>query len=262
MLAAALVAVGTAAAAMSGCVARPGDDDARQVEEWIEQQEWVLSATSSTSDDPWSASASFITQLDPAIPDDDLERLATEAERRADGKGWPAVYLTWELGDDRSFSNLGGAATLDVFLALRDEASFETFTARGANECSAYCATIDAESPAGLLAAVERMRATAEEVGGVQRNLGFTATDPGSTFWVTAELDAPVDEAVAVWESLVAAGTVSIKSARAWVVEPVGDLPPDQLLDVTVADEASRIAAEQLAAGQSAVEVRVSVAEG
>jgi hypothetical protein len=53
---------------------------------------------------------------------------------------------------------------------------------------------------------------------------------------------------------------VPIDQGSAWSIEPVGDIPPHQILDLTVPDEATKAQIDAFAASQSAVEVRVTVA--
>jgi hypothetical protein len=250
------------AALLCGCAGRAGSTEAAELEGWIEQQEHVLAAESSTWDDPWSPGAAFTVEVEPRIRDDELTALVDDVTGEAAGGGWGTLFITWRLGDTLSFSNVGGAATVGVFTALRDEPSFTAFTARGDSACSAYCATLGTGEPRELLAAVHTMLAAADEVGGVQQNLPFTATDADGRHSVTAEPDAPSDEAVALWAELAASGSVELLSAAARSVQPMAGSEPPQLLEVTVADEASRAAAVELAGRRPGVELTVAVAEG
>jgi len=257
MLAGALVA-GAVAALLSGC-SRPGQSDGDRVAEWIDGQNWVESAVADVSTDPWSPSIAVSIQLDPDVPDDELFDLARAADRKAHDAGWSSAYLTWELGDGRSFSNLGGGATLAVFLGIRDDPRYLVASARGSGDCGGFfCVTLDDDDPAVLHAAVTELLDLAAEAGGVQENLEFDAVSADGRYRVSALPDAPVDRAVALWQQI--AASIPLESARAWAVQPVGDIPPSQMLDVTVADVAAEAAVQHLAATQSLVEVSVSVA--
>lgn len=282
-----LVAV---AGGLSGCSA-PGDSVAEGVAGWIADQTWVESAEGAVNEDPWSPSTSFTIHVDPAIPDDDLVSLVIESDKRAADSGVPNRSLLWQVGADQSFSDLGGRATLDVFLGLRHDERFTTVSARGDASCGPiFCVTLteaaasaategggdsdsdtrsgtgsDSDSdltpdPVPLLDAVTDMLALADEAGGVQTNLAFDAVTPDGRFRVTAQPDAPVDDAVALWDAI--AAQVPLHSATAWVVQPVGDIPPAQLLDITVLDPESQATAETIASTWPTVELRPTLLTG
>ena len=245
------------AVALSGC-ARPGQPDGDRVAEWIDAQDWVRSASASVNDDPWSPGISLTMEVDSAIPDDELYALAAASDRRAHDAGWSAATLTWELGDGRSFSNLGGGATLKVFLGMRNESRYLVASARGSGDCGPlFCVTIADSDPAALHAEVEHLLELADEAGGVQTNLDFDATSRDGRFVVTAQPDASSKASVDLLEQIMAA--VPVETGRAWVVQPVGDIPAAPMLDLVVPDEAAKAAAEQIAATQSVVEVEVDV---
>jgi len=255
MLAGALVA-GAVAALLTGC-SRPSQSDGDRVAEWIDAQNWVESASAGVSTDPWSPGAGFTITVDPSIPDDDLHDLAAAGEKKAQEAGWSDPYLVWEVGDGRSFSNADRAA-FPVFVKLRNDPRYLVASARGDGECGTfYCVTVEASEPAVLLQAVKHLLSLADAAGGVQENLDFDATSSDGRFTVSAKPDAAVDASVAVWLQI--AETVPLVSASAWVVEPVGDIPASPMLNLTVADEAAAATAQQIAATQSAVEVRVAV---
>jgi len=255
MLAGVLLA-GAVAALLSGC-SRPGQSDGDRVASWINEQDWVESASAGVSTDPWSPGVGFTIVVDPTIPDDDLHDLAAASEKKAQEAGWSDPYLVWHVGDGRSFSNADRAA-FPVFMGLRDDHRYLVASARGDGDCgNFYCVTLEASEPAVLLQAVTHLLSLADAAGGVQENLDFSAASADGRFTVSAQPDAAVDASVAVWEQI--AESVPLVSAWAWVVEPVGDIPASPMLNITVADEAAATTAQQIAAGQSAVEVRVTV---
>ncbi len=256
MLAGALTAVALAAL-LSGC-AQPGQADGAHVAEWIDSQDWVQSATASVSTDPWSPSISLTMQLDPDVPDDELYDLAAAADEKAGDAGWSNRYLTWELGDGRSFSNLGGGATAKVFFGMRHDPRYLVASARGSGDCGPFfCVTVAESDPEALQREVEHLLELADAAGGVQENLEFDAVSADGRFTVTSQPDASSRDSVALWQEI--AQTVPLQSARAWVVQPVGDIPAAPMLTITVADEAAAASAEQIAATQSPVEVTVTV---
>jgi hypothetical protein len=255
-LATALLVAAAAVTMLSGC-SRPAQADGDRVAEWIAQQRHVSAAEASVSTDPWSPGVDFRMTVDAAISNDELARLAAAAERRARDAGWPEPYLVWDVGADRSFSNGDGAA-LQIFIGMRDDPRFLVASARGTGECGYfYCVTIRESDPETLHEAVVDLLALAEQAGGVQENLDFTAVSADGDFSVTARPDAPSDASVELWARL--AGEVPIDSARAWVVGPVGDLPAGPILHLEVPDEAARAAAETLAATRSAVELDIAI---
>ncbi|MGD8168802.1 hypothetical protein ACEXOS_016425 [Herbiconiux sp. P16] len=246
------------ALALSGC-APPGPSDGQRVADWIAEQEHVTGTTSYVSEDPWNRFVDLTVQVDPAISDDELVALSEAAQNRAEAAGWENPFLTYELGDGRSFSNLGGAPTLGVFLGIRNDDAYVIASARGNGDCGGiFCVTLDTDAPEMLLASVNAMLDLAEESGGVQTNLDFTAASTDGRFRVSAEPLAPIDDAVGFWRRI--AGRVPIDHGSAWSIEPVGDIPPHQILDLTVPDEATKTQVETYAATQTRVEVRVSVA--
>ncbi len=257
----ALVALLAASAAgLSGC-AEPGAGDARQVADWIGAQPHVESAESSVSTDPWNHGVSFLVRVDPAISDEELTALAGAAERRARDAGWEHPSLNWYLGENQAFSELGGDATLAVFLGLRHDPRYLAVGARGNAPCGTfYCVTLASSEPAVLLGAVEHLLALAADAGGVQSNLEFRAVSADGLFAVTAEPDAPADAAVALWQRI--AAEVPLAAADAWVVEPVGELPPTQTLEITVADSAAASTAQAVAENGGAVTLRVTTLDG
>jgi hypothetical protein len=251
----AVIAVVALAGLLSGC-AGPGADVGARVAEWVEEQDHVLSATSWVSDDPWNKAITIDMVLEPDIGDAELIDVTTAAERRARESGWEHPLVGATVGEGESYSNLGGRVTLDVFLALRDDPRYPVLSARGEGGCGGFfCVELPSSDPAELLAAVKQMLAAADEAGGVQTNLTFTATTPDDLLAVTAQPLAPIDDSVALLEHL-SAQQVPILSARAWPVEPVGDLAPLQLLDITVPDAAAVALAESLAAAYPTVELR------
>lgn len=240
---------------LSGC-AGPGADVGARVAEWVEEQEHVLSASSWVSDDPWNKAITIDMVLEPDIGDAELIAVTTAAERRAREAGWEHPFIGATVGEGESYSNLGGRVTLDVFLALRDDPRYPVFSARGDGDCGGFfCVELPTTDPAELLAAAKQMLAAADEAGGVQPNLTFTATTPDGLLVVTAQPSAPIDDSVALLEHLSEQG-VPILSAHAWPVEPVGDLPSLQLLDITVPDPAAVDLAESLATSHPTVELR------
>ncbi|WP_382308840.1 hypothetical protein [Herbiconiux sp. UC225_62] len=242
---------------LTGC-AGPGADDGQRVADWIADQPQVTGAESYVSDDPWNKGVDLTVQVDPAIGDDDLIALAEAAEKRARDAGWENPFLSYELGGGRSFSNLGGRATLDVFLGIRGDDDFVVASARGNGDCGGiFCVIVDTDDPQALHAQVGHLLDLAEEAGGVQTNLTFTAASTDGRASVSAEPDAPIDEAVEIWQRL--AATVPIEQGSARSIEPVGDLPPLQALDLTVPDEAAKAQIDAFAAAQATVDVRVSV---
>ncbi|MFB2584872.1 hypothetical protein [Herbiconiux liukaitaii] len=239
---------------LAGCAA-PHAADGQRVAEWVESQEHVLSASSWVSDDPWNKALTIDMVLEPDISDADLLAVTEAAERRGREAGWEHPLIGGTLGEGLSYSNLGGRPTLEIFLALRHDTSFSVFSARGDGDCGGiFCMVATSADPADLLKAVERMLATADDVGGVQSNLDFTASSPDGSILVSAQPDAPVDEAVALLERL--DERFEILSADARSIQPVGDIPPSQLLHVVVADLTVVAQVEALAATQTAVEVR------
>ncbi|MCS5717343.1 hypothetical protein N1027_04240 [Herbiconiux sp. CPCC 205763] len=243
---------------LSGCAA-PGPSDGQRVADWVAEQEHVTGADSYVSEDPWNQFLDLTILVDPAISDDDLVTLSEAVENRAEDAGWEHPFLTYTLGDGRSFSNLGGAPTLGVFLGIRNDDDYVIASARGDGDCGGiFCVTLDADSPEALLVEVNAMLDLARESGGVQTNLDFTATSTDGRFRVSAEPLAPIDDAVEFWRRI--APRVSIDHGSAWSIEPVGDIPPHQFLDLTVPDEVTKAQVETYAATQTRVEVRVEVA--
>ncbi|SDY74673.1 hypothetical protein [Herbiconiux ginsengi] len=244
-------------AALTGC-AGPGTDDGQRVADWIAGQDHVIGAESYVSEDPWNKGVDLTVQVEPDIDDDDLIALADAAEKRARDAGWDNPFLSYDLGNGRSFSNLGGRATLDVFLGIRDDDHYVIASARGNGDCGGiFCVTVDADDPGALLAEVDHLLELADRAGGVQTNLTFTASSADGTARVSAEPSAPIDEAVEIWQRL--AATVPIEQGGAWSIEPVGDLPPLQTLELTVPDEAAKAQIDAVAAAQTRVDVRVTV---
>jgi hypothetical protein len=244
-------------ALLSGCAGR-GQRDGDRVAEWIDGQPFVTSADASVSGDAMSPGASFTMTLDSAISDEQIAELAASAGRKVREAGWPHADLVWQLGDERSFSNRGGSATMLIFFGMRHEPRYLTASARGTGDCGQFfCVTIADSDADRLLAEVEQLLELAEEAGGVQSNLDFQAMSADGRYRVTAEPVAPVEMAVALWKQI--AAEVPLETAWAWVIPPIGELPASQRLTLTVADEAARDAVEQLAVRQSEVEVRVSV---
>lgn len=243
---------------LSGCAA-PDAADGRRVAEWVGEQEHVLSASSWVSEDPWSRAITIEMDLDPRIDDADLLAVTADAHRRARDAGWHDPVIAGSLGDDESYSDLGGRVTIDVFLALRGDPGHTVLSARGDDVCGGiFCMEVDSSDPAMLHAAVLRMLEVAADAGGVQSNLTFTATSSDGLVVVTAQPEAPIDESVALLERL--EREVPVVSARAWPVQPVGDLPPQQILDVTVADAEAVALAEALAREHPSVELRAVAA--
>jgi hypothetical protein len=245
-------------ATVSGCSA-PDADDGEAVAGWIAEREHVVSADAWVSEDPWSPGITVTVRVDSAIGDADLVQLAGAAEKRARDAGWEHPSLVYDLGGRRGFSNLGGRVTLDVFLGLREEPRYLSVSARGPEQCGGiFCVTLADQSPEGLLSEVKGLLALADRAGGVQSNLTFTAQSADGRFSVSAEPEAPIDEAVGFWSRVNARATVL--EASAWSIEPVGSLPPLQQLDLVVTDDATRLAVERYAATQSLVDVTVTTA--
>jgi hypothetical protein len=257
--AARLVALALAvSASASGCSA-PDADDGQVVADWIAEREHVISADAWVSEDPWSPGVTVTVRVDSAIDDSDLVQLAGAAEERTRDAGWEHPTLVYDLGDRRGFSNLGGRVTLDVFLGLRQESRYLSLSARGPEQCGGiFCVTVADESPEGLLSEVKGLLALADRAGGVQSNLTFTAQNADGRFSVSAEPEAPIDEAVGFWSRVSARAPVL--EASAWSIQPVGDLPPLQQLDLVVADDATKLAVERYAATQSLVDITVTTA--
>jgi hypothetical protein len=244
--------------ALCGC-AEPGPADGQRVADWIAGQPHVESAEASVSEDPWNRGVSLTVQVDSGISDDDLVVLAEAAEKRAEDAGWEHPFLSYDLGDGRSFSNLGGRPTLDVFLGIRGDDDYVIASARGDGDCGGiFCVTLETDAPEELSAEVNALLDLAQKSGGVQENLDFSASSVDGRFRVSAEPDAPSGDAVEFWRRI--APRVPIDQASAWSIEPVGDIPPDQILDLTVPDEATKAQIDAFAAAQTAVDVRVSVA--
>jgi hypothetical protein len=245
---------------LSGC--SPGPDDGQRVADWIADQEYVTAAEASVSQDPWNKGIDLTVDVDPAVSDDDLIQLASAAEKRARDAGWDTPFLSYDLGDGRSFSNLGGRPTLGVFLAIRGVDDYVVASARGTGDCGGiFCVALDTDAPDApveLLTEVHHLLDLAAANGGVQSNLDFTATSTDGRFRVSAEPLAPIDDAVEFWRRI--AQRVPIDAASARSIEPVGDIPPAQLLDLTVPDEATKALIDAAAATQTPVEVTVTVA--
>lgn len=257
MLASALAACAVIVVA-SGCT-QPSQGDGDRVAEWIDAQNWVTSASASVSTDPWSPGAGFTMVVDPSIPDHDLRDLAAASEKKAREAGWSDPYLVWEVGEQLSFSNADRAA-FPVFTAMRADPRFLTASARGTGDCgNFYCVRIADASPTALHDAVTHLLALADAAGGVQENLEFDAVSADGRFAVSAEPDAAVDDAVALWRRI--ADEHALEGAHARVVQPVGDIPAVQLLDITVADEPAAAAAQSLAAAFPDVELTVTVSD-
>ena len=253
-----VLAASAIAGLVTGC-AGPSDSDVQAVTDWIADQPHVTAVQSAVDDDPWSRSVSLSIEVEAGISDDDLRRLAPAAARRA--ANLPDPYLVWQVGEGHSFSNLGGAATLEVFLGLRHDSRYEVVSARGGSDCSGFfCVVLDDDDPAVLLDQVDRMLALAQRAGGVQPNLPFEAQSADGRFVVGAQPEAPVDEAVALLTTI--AARVPVEHARVTPIEAVGDIPSAQLLDLWVSDEQGRLVAQQIADRQSLVEVSVWNADG
>jgi hypothetical protein len=253
------VCVVTACAALCGCT-RLDAANGRQVAESIAGHDHVTSADASVDADTWSPSIDVSVMVDPDISDGDLADLALSADRTAADAGWSDRFIGVSVGQGHSFSTLGGAATLGVFLGMRHDDRYLVASARGSGDCAGFfCVVVADDEPTTLLRDVRHLLDLARSAGGVQSNLTFGASDPSGRWVVEAEPGAGIDTAVALWQRI--ADAVPLLAARAWPVEPVGDLPSLQSLDLIVPDADAQAAAEAIASLQSAVEVTVTVGD-
>ncbi|MGD8168249.1 hypothetical protein ACEXOS_013580 [Herbiconiux sp. P16] len=252
-----LAAVAVAVLALAGCTL-PDEANGQRLADWIAEQDHVNSATPNVQIDRWERRIGLKISIAPDISDDELTALASAVERRTHDSGWSDPAIDFDLGHGRSFSNAGGAPTLAVFLGMRHEERYLVASARGRGGCDAFfCVTMTDDDPIVLLHEVNRLLAVAQDVGDIQCNLDFGASDESRRSVVVAEPDAPIDDAVRLWKAI--AQIVPLTSGYAWPIEPVGDLPPAQMLELEVPNDAAQAVAEAVAARQSRVDVTVTV---
>ncbi|WP_368497357.1 hypothetical protein [Herbiconiux sp. A18JL235] len=227
--------------ALTGCVDGRTDARAAQLVDELRALPHVVSASGGAGGQ-YDLVLSVTVQVETEVTEVQLDELRRRVVARLDDSPWNDIDVGFELGDGDGFSNLGGDATFAVFAEMWRDPGSTAVQARGAEGHSIYDVTrgdlVAAGGPAGLLAATRRMVSAAETAGGVQENLTFGAYTDDRWFSVERSYVDPVDDAVALWQSL--DGVAPLLGAAARATEYSGQSLELDVVDQVAADELER----------------------
>ena len=240
------------ALALTGCT-HGGDAQAREVAAEIAGYDGVLDAEGDAVTE-YDSVLSLTIDLDPELGDDELVALVHRIEERSQRSGWSQQWNLYRLGDDRAYANTMGENALAVLVGIRADPAYTEAYAGGGGEGVRGSFFVAGPPVDELLGHYHHLVELAEDAGGVQTNLQFTAATAEGDVTVSGTYLVAPEGAVAELQALMQEFAID----RAWALALETDA---QLLNVWVADADVQAAVETRAAEQQLVDVRVYVTE-